>query len=167
MRLHVAVVPPPEVCEVLAAHPRPDLEGVQWSEPARWVVKLRPFGHVDLGLVDDLVAALEAELDGAPATPCVLGPATVRPSGWLYAPVSGLDDLSAAVFDATEELVPVTHPQPFLGAVHLAGGTRVPKELAGVPISATWTAREVVLQADRSAPGRPRLETLASFPLGS
>jgi hypothetical protein len=61
------------------------------------------------------------ELDGAPAAACRLGPATRRLGGqWLGVPVAGLDDLSAVVFEATEELVPVTHPQPY--------------ELAGFPL---------------------------------
>ena len=165
MRLDLVVRPSPEVCEVLAAHPRPALGEVRWTPPERWVAKLRPLGQVDQRLVPELVAVLEAELDGAPRPTCVLGPATVC-KGWLYAPVSGLDDLSAAVFDATEELVPVTHPQPFVGLVGLAGGKRIPRELGGVPISASWQPHEVVLVADRSAPRRPRLEDLAAFPLG-
>jgi hypothetical protein len=48
----------------------------------------------------------------------------------LSAPVSGLDELSAAVFEATAGIVPVTHPQPFSGELVLAGG-HVPAELAG------------------------------------
>lgn len=152
--------------EALAAHPRPALGEVNWSPPERWMVKLRPLGHVDRRLWDPLVERLAAELDGAPATECTLGPATVRPSGWLYVPVTRLDELSAAAFDATEELVPVTHPQPFVGLVHLATGKRLPNELGGVPISASWTARSIELVADHSAPGRPRFEVLGTFPLG-
>ncbi|MGZ6869498.1 MAG: hypothetical protein ACXVHI_04180, partial [Frankiaceae bacterium] len=75
----------------------------------------------------------------------------------LAAPVEGLDELGAAAFAATTPLVPVTHPQPFRADVVLARG-RLPRELAGQPLSATWTADRVVLVADRSAPGRPRLD---------
>jgi hypothetical protein len=79
-------------------------------------------------------------------------------------PVDGLDDLAAVVFEATEELVPVTHPQPFQADLVLARG-RVPGELAGRPVAGSWTARSVSLLADRSAPGRVRFEELASYPL--
>jgi hypothetical protein len=68
------------------------------------------------------------------------------------------------VFDATVGLVPVTHPQPFQADVVLARG-RVPAALAGEPVAAEWTAREVALVADRSSPRRPLLDDLASFPL--
>jgi hypothetical protein len=102
---------------------------------------------------------------GRPPVRCTLGPATRRLGGqWLGAPVSGLDDLAAVVFDATVGIVPVTHPQPFQADVVLARG-RVPAALAGEPMAAEWMARSVALVADRSAPRRPRLEDVAVFPL--
>ena len=165
-RLFVATRLPPEVVAVLSALERPPLPGVRWSLPEQWLVKLRPLGQVDGRVVAPLRAALAAELDGAPAARCVLGPATRRLAGqWLGAPVHGLDDLAAAVFAATEELVPVTHPQPFQADVVLARG-RVPRELAGQPVAARWTARSLALVADRSSPWGPRLEDLAVLPLG-
>jgi 2'-5' RNA ligase len=81
-------------------------------------------------------------------------------------PVAGLDGLAAVVFEATERLVPVTHPQPFQAELALARG-RVPKQLDGLPVSASWTARSVALVADRSSPRAPRYEDLGTFPLGS
>ena len=138
---------------------------VIWSVPEQWIVKLRPLGHVPDHLVDPLVAALSDELAGVPRVRCTLGPATRRLGGqWLGAPVSGLDDLAAVVFDATVGLVPVTHPQPFQADVVLARG-RVPAALAGEPVAAKWTAREVALVADRSSPRRPLLEDIATFRL--
>jgi hypothetical protein len=132
------------------------------------MVKLRPLGHVDRRVVAPLLEVLAAELDGAPAVGCVLGPAARRRySGqWLAVPVAGLDDLAAVVFEATERLVPVTHPQPFQAELALARG-RVPKQLDGLPVSASWTARSVALVADRSSPRAPRFEDLGAFPLGS
>jgi 2'-5' RNA ligase len=82
----------------------------------------------------------------------------------LGAPVHGLEDLAAVVHEATEGLVPVTHPQPFQADVVLARG-RVPKDLAGRPISGRWTARSVSLVADRSSVKAPRFEDLATIPL--
>jgi 2'-5' RNA ligase len=164
-RLFVAVRPPPEVVALLASLERPAVPGVRWSVPEQWLVKLRPLGHVAGRVVPALADALEAELDGAPATACRLGPATRRLAGqWLGVPVDGLDDLAAVVFEATQELVPVTHPQPFQADVVLARG-RVPRELAGRAVAGAWTARSVALLADRSSPGTVRFEELASFPL--
>jgi 2'-5' RNA ligase len=57
------------------------------------------------------------------------------------------------------------HPQPFRADVVLARG-RVPKELAGRPVSGSWTARSVALVADRSSPLAARYEDLAVVPLG-
>ena len=165
MRLSVAVRPPADVVDVLRRLPRAPMPGVTWAVPEQWIVKLRPLGHVPGHLVDPVVAALGDELDGVPPVRCVLGPATRRLGGqWLGAPVSGLDDLAALVFDATVGLVPVTHPQPFQADVVLARG-RVPAALAGEPVAAEWTAREVALVADRSSPRRPLLEDVATFEL--
>jgi len=165
-RLSVAVRPSQAVLDRIAALPRAPHPGLHWSEPERWIVKLRPLGHVPEHLIGPLGDALGAALDGAPAPECVLGPATARPSGqWLYAPVVGLDELSDEVFAATEHLVPVTHPQPFRGFLVLATG-RVPAEVAGAPIDGTWRPDVVALVADRSAPGRPRLVDLVTLPLG-
>jgi 2'-5' RNA ligase len=166
-RLFVAVWPPPAVVAVLAAFERAPLPGVRWSTPKQWMVKVRPLGHVDDRVVAPLVDVLETELDGAPAVRCALGPATRRLGGqWLGVPVAGLDDLAAVVFEVTEELVPVTHPQPFQADVVLARG-RVPRELAGLPVSASWTARSVSLVADRSSPREARFEDVAAFPMGA
>ena len=166
-RLSVAVRPPPEVVALLSALDRPALPGVRWSLPEQWLVKLRPLGRVDERVVPALRDALGAELDGAPAVACRLGPVTRRLGGqWLGAPVHGLDELAAVVFEATQELVPVTHPQPFQADLVLARG-RVPRELAGRPVAGSWTARSVSLVADRSGPGTPRFEELASYPLES
>jgi 2'-5' RNA ligase len=168
MRLFVVVWPPPEVVGMLSELERPELPGLRWSVPAQWMVKLRPLGHVDRQVVAPLLKVLAAELDGAPAVRCVLGPAARRRySGqWLSVPVAGLDDLAAVVFEATELLVPVTHPQPFQAELALARG-RVPKDLDGLRVSACWTARSVALVADRSSPRAPRYEDLGAFPLGS
>jgi 2'-5' RNA ligase len=164
-RLFVAVRPGPEVVALLSALDRPALPGVRWSTPEQWLVKLRPLGHVRDRVVGPLCDALAAELDGAPAVACRLGPATRRLGGqWLGVPVHGLDDLAAVVFEATEELVPVTHPQPYQADLVLARG-RVPRELAGRPVTGSWTARTVSLVADRSSPRGARLEDLANFPL--
>ncbi|MGH8946456.1 MAG: 2'-5' RNA ligase family protein [Acidimicrobiia bacterium] len=150
---------------VLSKLDRPRVPGVRWSTPEQWMVKVRPLGYVEDRTVALLIEALEAELEGAPAVECALGPATRRIGAeWLGAPVAGLDDLAAVVFEATERLVPVTHPQPFQADIVLARG-RVPRELAGRPVSASWTARSLSLVADRSSPKAVRYENLAEISL--
>ena len=164
-RLFVAVRPGPEVVALLSALDRPALPGVRWSTPEQWLVKLRPLGHVPDRVVAPRCDALAAELDGAPAVACRLGPATRRLGGqWLGVPVHGLDDLAAVVFEATEELVPVTHPQPYQADLVLARG-RVPRELAGRPVTGSWTARTVSLVRRPLLARGARLEDLANFPL--
>jgi hypothetical protein len=164
-RMSIAVRPTDAVVSLIQALPRPPLPGVHWSPPERWIVKVRPLGHVPADLVNPLLEALRDELDGAPAVECRLGPATARPGGqWLCVPVRGLEEIGAAVFEATSPIVPVTHPQPFHAELVLATG-RVPRELAGTPVAATWRADRLVLVADRSAPGRPNLVDLADVPL--
>jgi hypothetical protein len=121
-----------------AAIDRPALPGVRRSVPEQWLVKLRPLGYVDGRVVAPLREALAA--------------------------VHGLDELAGVVFEATQELVPVTHPQPFQADLVLARG-RVPAELAGRPVTGSWTARSVALLADRSSPQAVRFQELASFPL--
>jgi hypothetical protein len=164
-RLSVAVRPTADVVAALAALPRPPLPGVIWALPEQWIVKVRPLGHVEERLVPDLADALRDALDGAPPARCVLAPATVRLAGqWLAVPVTGLEDLGRAVFEATEPVVPVTHAQPVRTDLVLARG-RVPAHLAGTPVQGSWQADLVFLVADRSAPGRPRLVDLAEVRL--
>ena len=161
----MALRPPAAVGAVLGALRREPVAGVTWSVPEQWLVKLRPLGHVPAGVVEPLAVALLDELAAVPPVRCTLGPTTCRLHGqWLAAPVSGLDDLAAVVFDATVGLVPVTHPQPFRADVVLARG-RVPAALAGEPVAAQWTADAVALVADRSSPHGPRLDDVAVFTL--
>jgi hypothetical protein len=164
-RLSVALPMPPDVIDVLCALPRPPAPRVIWARPEQLMVKLRPLGHVDPGLVVPLVEALQDELAGASPVTCTLGPRTCRLAGqWLAVPVTGVDELGAAVFAATVGIVPVTHPQPFRADVVVARG-RAPARLAGVPVEATWVADTVVVVADRSAPGRPRFEQVGEVGL--
>jgi 2'-5' RNA ligase len=163
--LFFAVRPPPSVLSIIATVPRPLTVNVIWSLPEQWLIKLRPLGHVPVHLVSPLIEAVRSELAGAQVVRVCLGPAARRLAGqWLGVPVTGLDDLATAIFIATEPLVPVTHPQPFRADLVLARG-RVPQHLAGVTLHAEWTVTEVLLVADRSAPGRPRMDDLGAIRL--
>ena len=43
-RLFIAVWPPPDVVEQVAALPRPPVAGLRWTEPEQWHVTLRFLG---------------------------------------------------------------------------------------------------------------------------
>src|SRR5215210_1263063 len=97
-RLFVAVSPPEEVLDRIAALDRPEAAGVRWTDRGQWHVTLR-----FLGRVDDVTAAAEA-LAGVRAAPAVasLGPAVGRfGHRVLHVPVAGLDAVAAAVVAAT------------------------------------------------------------------
>lgn len=161
MRLFVAVRPPDDVVAAVASALPPPREGVEPIDPRRWLLKLRPLGHVAQDLVGPVSAALADALDGAPARPVRLGPTQRRYGGRaLCVPVEGVDDLAEAVFEATGPLVPVTHPQPFLAHLMVAGG-RVPRGADGTPVTGGWTVSDVRLVADRSSPHGVRFEDLA------
>lgn len=167
VQLFVGVWPPARVQKVLSDYPRPKVTDVRWSTPSQWLVKLRPLGHVADAIVPQLIETLRFELDGAPKVKVSMGPAATRFGGaWLHAPVHGLDDLGAVIFETTEGLIPVTHPQPFSADLVLARAKRCPPELVQ-PISATWTVSSVSLaKATRTKDG-PGYEDVEIFPLGA
>lgn len=165
MRLFVALRPPADVVEAVSRALPDPVGGVDPIDPRRWLVKLRPLGHVASSLVEPLTEALRAALDGAPSRPVTVSATERRWAGRaLCVPVAGVDDLAEAVFDATEALVPVTHPQPFHAHLMVAAG-RVPRGVDGTPVEGGWTVSDVRLVADRSSPRGVRLEDLAVIDL--
>src|SRR4051794_16312682 len=109
MRLFVAVWPPEDVLDAIAALDRPDTPSVRWTGREQWHITLRFLGEVD-GPPEDLLEPLAAL---APA-PVTFGPTTERLSGRvLVIPVHGLDDLATAVADPAQT-------RPFHGHLTLA-----------------------------------------------
>jgi hypothetical protein len=158
------------VVAVLSALDRPAIPGVRWTTPEQWLVKVRPLGHVDDRVVPPLLEVLEAELDGAPPIGCVLGPATRRLGGqWLGAPVAGLEELAAVVFEATEELIPP-------GAGCRKSSPAVRSRRRGRPARSPWSPTAPLREPpatrtwrpSRSAPERPIVDShdLAYAPVG-
>jgi 2'-5' RNA ligase len=165
MRLMFAVRPPPAVESVLAGVARPGVERVEWTVPARWIVKLRPLGHVRDELRPPLLEAVRAELDGAGPVPVRLGRATRRYANQLLClPVPELIPLAEAIFEVTGPIVPVTHPQPIHTDLVLASG-RIPANLVELDVVASWMVTRVVLIADRSSPRGVRLEDVGRVEL--
>jgi 2'-5' RNA ligase len=162
-QLFVGVWPPPKIVRSLREYPRPDHAG-GWSTPQQWLVNVRPLGHVAAEVIDDLVDVLRFELDGMPRPKATLR--TPRHGEWLRAPVDGLEELRAVVFESTTPIVPITHPnaKPWEVSIVLSRG-RSPKELVH-PLSGSWTVGEVVLaKGTRNAAGHA-YETVETIPLG-
>ena len=163
MQLFVGVWPPPKVQKILTAYPRPKRNGLRWSTPSQWLIKIRPLGHVADAVVPELTETLRAELDGAPKLRASLG--TPLHGEWLRSPVNGLEELMEVVFEVTEPLVPRTHPHNEWTADLVLARGRSQKELV-VPVTASWTVTSLSLaRAARSKDG-PAYEDVATFSLG-
>ena len=152
-------------------------KGMRFVGPARWHVTLRFLGEVDTADIPPLAEALIA---AACATPgpleCRLGPGT----GWftgvrvLQLPATGIDNLAAAVRDATASLVPEapTDP-PFNGHLTLARakGRRLSVaalgEMANIPFEAAFAIDAIDLVSSEPSPDGHVYTTVARAPLGS
>ncbi|WP_419922533.1 2'-5' RNA ligase family protein [Candidatus Poriferisodalis sp.] len=115
-RLFVAVWPPEGVVCELAALPRPKTPGVRWTRPQRMHITLRFLGECDQS------EALEAlELVSLPAGGVTLGPAVEQLGhGVFMVPAAGIDELAAAVTDATKFIGEPPPDRPFVGHLTVA-----------------------------------------------
>jgi RNA 2',3'-cyclic 3'-phosphodiesterase len=142
-RLFIAVWPPPEVVQRLAALPRPDEPDVRWMPAANWHVTLRFLGTAR---PDDVTPRLEGV--DLPAAVARLGPHVERLGrDGVVVPVAGVTELATVVTAATRGVGRPPNDDPFSGHVTLARqrrrGTRC--SLVGHPIQATFAVREIVL----------------------
>ncbi len=153
---------------MLAGLSRVPHPSVRWTTPDQWHVTLRFLGEVPDDAVPDLVRALDA-VGGAPARVADLGPATtVLDRGTLMVPVTGVDDLAAAVADASRRVGRPPEGRPVTGHVTVARGRGrrpVPKELAGQPVSGTWPVDDVAVIRSRLDARGARYDTIASIAL--
>ena len=160
-RLFVAVWPPDEVLDRLAVLPRPEADGLRWTEREQWHVTLRFLGAVaDVAPVVEALAGLEV-----PETQAVLGPAVSRfGQRILHVPVAGLEEVAAAVVDATAHLGKPPDDRPFTGHITLARVARTARldlrKLSGAPVGAEWEADAVCLVESRLSPAGARYEVL-------
>ena len=166
-RLFVAVWPPDDVLELVAALPRPEVEGLRWTSRDQWHVTLRFFGSVEL---EDAAGALRSV--AAPATTASLGPETGRfGKRVLHLPVDGLEAVAKAVVRATKKVGKPPEPRPFKGHVTLARardrrrGVDL-RPLVGTPVGASWPVTEVCLVESRLHPKGANYEVVETVSLG-
>jgi 2'-5' RNA ligase len=158
MRLFVAVWPPDEVLDLVAALERPTVDGIRWTTRAQWHVTLRFLGEVaDPGPV---VESLK-EISGSPTPVARLGPNSEWFPGYrvLQVPVGGLRELEARISGVLSELHNdrdgrSSRSAEYDGHLTLArvrGGRRIDRHersaLSGGEISTTWTVGSVSLVA--------------------
>ena len=169
MRLFVAVWPPEDVVEELAALPRPEVAGLRWTDPGQWHVTLRFLGDMDQSVAGDafgrIVPPGRAQAE--------LGPATGRfGRRILHAPVHGLAGLAAATAAATGGVGQPLDRRAFTGHVTLARarprrGVDL-RPLEGVPVAGRWTVSEITLVASHVGGGGPsRYEVVETLPVES
>lgn len=166
-RLFVAAWPPPHVIDLIAALPRPAVEGLRWTGPDQWHVTLRFLGRCE-------IEACRDALRGAvvPTATAVLGPVTDRfGRRILHVPVGGLAALATVVVQATVALGEPPEDRPFSGHVTI-GRARTRqgvdlRPLCGTPVAASWPVTEVALVASHLGGGPARYETVEVFPVAA
>ena len=165
----MGVRPPDAVREVLGTVPRWEDPAFRWTSPPQWHVTLRFLGSVEEHEVAGLVAALARVAAQEPPREARLGPETTRLGrGTLVVPVTGLDEVAAAVEVATAGVGRPLSGRRFTGHLTLARGRGrrpVPAKAAGLPLSATWMVDELALLSSRLHPDGARYEDVERFPL--
>ncbi len=168
-RLFVAVWPPADVLDAVAALARPPVDGLRWTGRAQWHVTLRFLGTVD----DEGAAAVVAALGGVAGVGAVeaeLGPAVGRfGNRVLHVPVTGLGDVADRVIALTAGLGQPPEDREFFGHLTLARvakGRRVDLQpQAGEAVGGRWTVDEVCLVKSHLAPTGARYEVVERFSL--
>ena len=160
-RLFVAAVPPAAVLDQVAELTRPDVDGLRWTSRDQWHVTLRFLGRVSD--VDEVRAMLEPV--SFPRCEARLGPETGRfGRRVLHVPVTGLDDLAAAVVASTAAVDAPHEDRPFAPHLTLARARARRgidlRALTGEPITATWPVEDICLVESHLHPRGARYETL-------
>ena len=121
--------------------PRPEVDGLRWTAPARLHVTLRFLGQCDESEVEAALAA--ADLPAARAT---LGPRAKRLGrGVLMIPVQGLDDLAAAVDAAISQVGLPPPDHPFTGHLTVARFKRRPPSGYRPALETPFAVHEIAL----------------------
>lgn len=164
MRLFVAVRPPEEVLDQLAALPRSDAAGLRWTTRDQWHVTLRFLGNVDDP--GPVVAALHDAVRPLSPVDATLGPrAGMLGRGVVQLPVAGLDGIAAAVIAATAAFGDPPDARRFKGHLTLARTKSRLRDAAALDVSGRWTVDHVELIRSHLGRGPATYETLATLSL--
>ena len=176
MRLFIATWPPAAIVERLAELPRDETLRARWARPDQWHVTLRFVGKIRGESLPALVGALEGVAASLPAVEAVMGPATESFGRHiLHVPVAGLEQVAAAVTEATASFGVTPRDEPFSGHITLARTRRSRggrprgadlRSLAGTTIDGRWTVGEICLVRSHPDPGGSRFEVLHAVELG-
>jgi RNA 2',3'-cyclic 3'-phosphodiesterase len=158
-RLFVAVIPPDEVLDAIAALARPDEPGVRYTTRDQWHVTLRFLGQ---SVVDDAVAALERV--EATAVDVRLGPQVGRLGrNVLVIPAAGLRPVAAAVVAATAGVGEPPEDRRFAGHLTVARlKRRGDCSIAVARIVARFPAAEIHLVQSHLGRDGARYELIAT-----
>ena len=145
-RLFVALWPPENVVRELSGMPRPEVDGLRWTKPARLHITVRFLGQCDEA---ETTQALR-RVSFAPVR-VVLGPTLERLGrGVVMLPASGVDGLAASVTEATDRIGQPPPERRFTGHMTVARFRRGPPSSQwppeGLPtLDTSFTASEMVL----------------------
>jgi RNA 2',3'-cyclic 3'-phosphodiesterase len=170
VRAFVAVWPSPAVVAQLAAIDRPARPGIRWTTEDQWHVTLRFLGSITGDEVEGVKGGLERLGSIGPRGPvtAVAGPALSKlgPSV-LCLPVAGVDELAAAVIQATAGFGEPGEDRPFRGHLTIARAARGvdPRPPVPVPFLASWPVSEVTLVSSTRHPEGARYEVIGRYAL--
>jgi 2'-5' RNA ligase len=167
--LFVAAWPTPEVLAGLARLPRPELPSVRWVPLEQLHVTLRFLGEVDEAVATSVEARLRA-VAGARPRPRAVVATTPRRLGTRVAalPVTGVDEVAAAVIDATREVGRPVGRRTFRAHLTVArlgpGHPPLPRSVRlDEPLA--WPLDALALVRSRQAPGGVAYDRLATLAL--
>ena len=165
----MAVWPPEEVLDAIAALPRPAILGARWTTADQWHVTLRFLGEVEEESLPSLLAAI-SDLGLSPVR-ARLGPAVELLNPRIVSvPVAGLEVVGPAVIDATARFGRPPEDRPFNGHLTLARLKGVRRrdlgDVIGSHIEQSWTVDEVHVVRSVLSPKGARYESVDAVRLG-
>jgi 2'-5' RNA ligase len=164
VRLFVAAWPPARVRDTLQQLVRPSHHRLRWIAPDQLHVTLAFLGEVAADRVPALVEGLRRWADDTAEVTATAGPATERLGrGVLCVAVDGLDSLALGVRSVTGGIASAQDDHPFTGHLTVARvgrRDRIPDEVVGMPMAASWTVDAVQLVSSILDPSGPRYEVL-------
>ncbi len=145
-RLFVAVWPPDNVVRALTEMPRPAVGGLRWTKPERLHITLRFLGQCD----EAEAATALRPVSHAPVQVTMGSALALLGRGVVILPVRGVDQLAAAVTEATASIGQPPPKRRFTGHMTVARFKRDPPPdqwpLTDAPkLVSSFTASEMAL----------------------